>query len=836
MNNPNIFIFILLLTAYSPYMHAIETTSSTVPSIKSTETISATTPEENLQAVYGEEKITELINKESGSDIDTLIIRKFRIRGLRNIKENLLRSQIKTREGDVFDKSLASKDIKRLMDIGVFENVDIEVSTLTLKGNHYLDVTFNLKEKPLIGKIKVHGNKGLSKSAIRDALSPSRSDERDEKDYALGSSSQWKKLKTEVESGAYLDEHKLAQALVDVQDKYEEKAIFGSSVTLRRVERPKKRKVDLHLDIIEGKRAKIREISLIGFKSYKEKKIRKRLKTKKGKRFNFKKIFKGKKKIESLYKEHGWLDFHVNISSDSIKELDTDKEIAVKLIYTADEGKRHYLTGIRFTGNLVISSEKLKKLANLRVKKILKQSQLDQARGKIFEAYYEKGYLFADIAIKKEWQGAQGVVLVFDIAEHHKVYIGDIYIEGLVKTKEYVVRREILLKEGDLFNSAKLRRSQEKIFNLGFFEDFDFKYDPTANPKYVDLIFDLKEGRPGMLTAGAGFSSVDGVVGTISLQHLNLLGRAQRVNLSTEFGKRRQSYDVTWTTPWTLNRRMSTSLSLFDTNRSLQYASNTTAFKKRSRGGRIFLSPRSEDDVWIFGVGYTLQRDEIYDVLEYYKNEIQESRTTRSSVDLRASYDTRDYRFNPTRGTEQTVNIEIAGGPFGGNVHFVKPTTLHAIHVPTFAIGKYQFVFSSALRLGVVKEFGKSKDVFVSDRFFVGGAETVRGYSYSGQIGPPGGGKAYMVGNFEYKIPLLMERRVTIIQGALFCDFGGAWSSSRSVNLNFGTRLYNLKAGIGFGIRFKTPAFPVRLDWGWGLHHAPGEERSQFYFTIGSIL
>ncbi|MBI4668556.1 MAG: BamA/TamA family outer membrane protein [Elusimicrobia bacterium] len=267
----------------------------------------------------------------------------------------------------------------------------------------------------------------------------------------------------------------------------------------------------------------------------------------------------------------------------------------------------------------------------------------------------------------------------------------------------------------------------------------------------------------------------------------------------------------------------------------MQYASDTTGFKKRSKGGSAFFAPRFVEDTWILGFGYSLSQDEIYDVLDIYQDQIPETTLRRSALNTRVTYDTRDFKWDPKRGTENTFSAEFVGGPVGGNVHFFKPTFTHSLHIPTLTLGKHTLVLSNALRWGLVREYRSSNPVPISDRFYVGGAETVRGYAYTGEIGPIQGGKVFGVANIEYKIPLLMEGRFTIIQFALFADAGGAWRGTKDVNLNFGRSLNNLKAGIGFGIRFKTPAFPIRLDWGWGLHHRPGEAINQFNFTIGSF-
>jgi outer membrane protein insertion porin family len=177
------------------------------------------------------------------------------------------------------------------------------------------------------------------------------------------------------------------------------------------------------------------------------------------------------------------------------------------------------------------------------------------------------------------------------------------------------------------------------------------------------------------------------------------------------------------------------------------------------------------------------------------------------------------------------VTAQVAGGPFGGNVDFYKPEVSSVYFFPTF----WKFVFSLAARGGWVKDYPPSKSVPLSERFIMGGVDTVRGYD-AGQIGPGDFGLYMAVFNAEYKFPIVQEHNKTILQGAFFADAGGAWTHRDDITLKIGSNPNYMRSGAGFGIRFKTPVFPIRLDWGYGFNHRPGEQLSQFYFTIGNMF
>jgi outer membrane protein insertion porin family len=195
-------------------------------------------------------------------------------------------------------------------------------------------------------------------------------------------------------------------------------------------------------------------------------------------------------------------------------------------------------------------------------------------------------------------------------------------------------------------------------------------------------------------------------------------------------------------------------------------------------------------------------------------------------------YDTRDYIFDPSRGSRQLLNLQIAGGPLGGNVNFIKGVAKSSWFFPTF----WKFVLSFNLNAGVIGSYGGQASVPIYEKFYVGGADTVRGYKYRTEIGPTDGGEFMTVLNIEYKFPLVADKGRTILQGAFFYDIGGTWAKPEDIKFALGTGENNFRSGVGFGIRFATPVFPLRLDWGYGLNHKEGDTLQQFYFTIGNVF
>jgi len=339
-----------------------------------------------------------------------------------------------------------------------------------------------------------------------------------------------------------------------------------------------------------------------------------------------------------------------------------------------------------------------------------------------------------------------------------------------------------------------------------------------------------------MLTAGAGISSSDGFVGTLSVSHMNLLGRAYRTSLSYNFGKNVQDYDLSWSTPWIGDKPIKLGVDLFNTRHYKPYQTTLNAYTEKRTGGRITLAPRFEDDKYTLTAAYTLENVRIYEVDDEYKDSLEESDDMSSSVYLEVARDTRDSTWDPTRGCKTSLGLEYSGGVLGGKTDIYKPSFTHSLHEKLFSIGEYPFVFSASNRIGFVERFGRTESVPVYERYFLGGADSVRGYKNNGQVGPENGGKGYDVMNLEFKFPLAREKRRTIVQWAFFLDIGNSWEKFDDMSARIGSGVNQLKTGAGFGIRFTTPAFPIRLDWGYGFNHRRGDDPSDIYFTLGGMF
>ena len=722
--------------------------------------------------------------------------------GLINVKPSEVKSKLKTKKGDYFVQDTISDEVKELLSTEYFDNIEVEFDTSTRK------LVFKFYERPLVKKIEVRGNKKISVGKIKEEIP--------------------------LKEKEFFTKDKLQESKAKILELYEEKGYVYTNVT-EEILNLEKNKISVIFLINEGKKIVVEKIELQGNKNFSKRKILSLMETKKKKPFKEIKLSNDIQKIAQFYKDEGFYD--VEVSTSQIIDVEQEK---VSIILNINEGIRYKVEDVQFEGNKVYSDKEIAKVITLKKKKVFKQSELDTSIRAVLELYAEKGYLQAKVEpeiIKNINLGT--ISVVFKIEEGQQIYIDNIYVEGLQSTKEFVIKREILLKEGDIVNTRKLRRSLEKIYNLGFIDEVNIDFQPGSSPTSVDLVFDVKEGRPGMLSAGAGYSTVDQLVGNLQVSHLNLFGRAQRLNLLWEFGQRRKNYEISWTEPWFLHKPVSFGVSLYDLTRIREYSTEPNAYNEERQGLEIRIGPRISD-VFSLIFSYSYENVIIFD--SKFPEDVPEGKKLTSSVATQFIYDTRDNIFDPTKGFRQSLSLQIAGwGILSGDVKFYKPIIRSSVFIPTF----WKFILSFNTILGYIEgiegfDLNKAK----YEKFYVGGAETVRGYPYR-TLAPETGGRIMFVFNTEYKFPIVQENKRTVLQGAIFYDIGGAWNEFNEIDFSIGAtdswteygRWDNkLKHSIGFGIRFTTPVFPIRLDWAWALNPTKGTDPMRFWFTLGQMF
>lgn len=731
---------------------------------------------------------------------DAVNITAIDIKGNKSISSNTIISKMKLRVGAPYQESVVSDDLKRLYLLGYFS--DIKIDKEDYKGGVKILVT--VEERPIIEKILFSGIKRLRKTSD--------------------------KLKEELKSKEtqYLDYPSLNEDAVSVKKSYE-KIGYGNAKVEYDVSLDKeKNKAKVEFKITEGQRLKIKKIIISGNKSFSNRRLLKLMKTKRAWLFNGgsikEEVFKEDiERLNAFYKKNGFSD--VELAYEIKENVRRPYLLAIEI--TIKEGMKYLAGNIEIKGNENIDKTQiLLKLKECVPGKVFSQEALKEDISNIQSLYFDKGYIFAQVEEVASLNPATNRVdITYNITENEIAYVNRIKIRGNVKTKDIVVRRELRIKPGDRFDGEKLRRSKERLQNLGYFEEvsYDVEDAQVQDPNKKDLLVDVKESKTGAFSFGGGYSSVDQFVGFMEIEQKNFdwknfpyfTGAGQDLKLRASFGTLSDSYDLSFTEPWIFDYPVSFGFDAYkrthDRESDVGYG-----YDENVTGGDLRLGKELSE--YLKGnLTYRMDTIEIGSVTDSSTTDLksEEGTNTISSLTTGLNYDSRDNVFNPTKGNVLGGSFEIAGGPFGGDKDFLKLYSNMSHYLSLFKGS----VIEIRGRAGLADPYGDSDTMPIYERFFAGGANTIRGY-HERKIGPidlvsedPLGGESLLIGNLEYTYPLIEFLKV-----ALFYDTGNVWAKMSDIGSG------GFKSGAGFGVRIKTPLGPVVLDYGIPLNKEPGEE------------
>lgn len=771
-----------------------------------------------------EEKNTET-NKgfQTLSEEGPWLICELKTEGLVNINKKTVLKNISAKTNTFYALTSIQEDKNNLITLGNFENVEIDISPLSKQAKNKADkkdkelypchsLTVILEEKPILEKFYYEGRKKLSKSAIQKVMMSKVKDP--------------------------FSEAKLLADMDKIKAAYAENGFLNAQVSYTFEIDKEKNIVFVTLKIDEGQRTRVKEVNVEGLNKIPLKKFVKKLKNRPGKIYKVQNMPVDNYNATNFARNKGYYEFKI----ENYVPVFSDDNSEVTLNYTVQEGAKAYFGETTINGNTVLTEKEIDKSIYYVKGKLYNQQQFDGTVRALQEQYANKGYLRAEVVPQKNLDEANNTLNInFQVQENNIVYVDHIDITGEGDTPKYIFAREVPFKEGSIFNYSKVQRGQNKLMNLGFLNDAQIDITPTNDINKVDVGYNIVEGRPGMFTAGVAMSSLDGLYGDISISHMNLFHRAQHLTARAMFGSRVLDYTVSWYTPWVFDKPVGFGIDAFDTRRYRPYMDTYSAYTEKRKGFRLNIGPRFNDDIYGLNFSYSLEGIKIYDIDSQYsdqeENGLIEGKSTQSTFGVTLARDTRDSIFDATEGSKNSINFELTGGPFMGNVDLYKINLKSAYNFTLLNIGKdYPIVLMIGQRAGSVKAYGRTNIVPAYERIFLGGADTVRGYETTGQIGPATGGEVYYIGNVELKFPIAREGRRTLAQLAAFFDIGNSWKNLNDVHFKTGSDVGDFKMGVGVGLRIVTPSLPIRLDWGYGLNHKSGEKRGYIYFSMANLF
>ncbi len=724
------------------------------------------------------------------------------VRQNKTVSTQTIISKIRTSPGEVFSREILNEDIKRLYSLGYFTDVSVDVQEY----EDGLKVIFIITEKSIIKQVLFSGNRSIRDKRLQDIV------------------------KSKV--GEFLDNRQLKDDTSEIYKFYEKKGFHLAKVDFEINIDSVTNKATVTFKIDEGVKSKVKQIKISGNKSFKASKLLKLMKTKRAWLFSsgfFKKdVFdEDIERLKIFYEDNGFINIKITPHTEYIRD---NRFININI--EIEEGNKYQVGDIKIKGNKVFSSQEIFPKLKMKTGSIFSHNALKRDEQNIQDLYFEKGYIFADARADTLLnEETENIDISYNITEGEVCYVDKIIIKGNTKTKDVVIRRELRIFPGERFDGVKLRRSKEKLYNLGFFEEVSYDIEEGSSPTKKNLAVTVKEAKTGEFSFGGGYSSIDRLVGFIEIAQNNFdimnfpnfTGAGQNLKVRAELGRTRKDYLVSFTEPWVFDRPISFG---FDLYRTTHYRSGTSGFSydEQRTGGDIRLGKAFGE----FNRGdltYRLEEVKISDVPTNASADFkaEEGTNTVSSLMCQLSRDTRDSVFNPTTGYSAYFSSEIAGGPFGADKDFIKNLTGTSIYFTQFEA----FVLELKLRAGTVDTFSDSPRVPIYERFFAGGANTIRGYKER-KVGPkdisgePIGGESMVVANAEYTFPLF-----EYIKGAAFYDVGNVWEKVSDIGSG------DYKSGTGLGVRIKTPIGPVKLDYGYPLDELPGEKKKgRFYFSM----
>lgn len=731
-------------------------------------------------------------------------VKLIRVKENKAISTAAILSKIKIKAGDTFSQDVLNDDLKRLYGLGFFTDIAIDVSD----HEDGLQVTFIVREKPLIKSIAFEGNKDIKEKILKNEIS-SKEDE-------------------------MLDESRLSRDMAALRRFYEKKGFHMADADYSIEINEKANNAVVTILIKERKLVKIKHVFLEGNESFPDKKIIGLIVTRPDTLFNsgyFKRdVFEEDiEKVKAYYRREGYLDVAV---ASSTEYYDDNKNM--DLVITIEEGRKYLVGSINITGNEIYAKNEILDVLKMTRNRAFSQEKMKLDAVYIQEIYYNRGYIMCRVYPEPIVNKNTGRIDVkYSINEKELIYVNKINIAGNTKTRDTVIRRQLRVYPGEPFNGSMVKRSKEKLYNLGYFEDISFDTRETSDSAKRDLLVNVKETKTGEFSFGGGYSSVDRLIGFASISQRNFdimnfptfTGGGQNLTVRGEFGMVKSNYLVSWTDPWIFDLPYSFGFDVYrsthERERDVGYAWSEERWGGNLRAGKEF------NDYFKTDLTYRIDRIKISDIPDDVLNDIRQEEGTNylSSLGGYLTYDTRDNIFSPKKGVYLTGGVEDAGGPFGGDFDFLKYTA-RASYYTTFA---ESLVLELKLRGGMVDSYGDSDHVPLYERFFAGGSNSIRGYSER-SVGPkdqgsldPMGGESVVIGNVELTYPIFKD----LLKGAIFYDIGNVWEDMGDIGQG------DYKYGVGAGVRIKTPIGPVRVDWGYPLVEEEGEEqKGRFYFSV----
>ncbi|QSQ28032.1 outer membrane protein assembly factor BamA [Pyxidicoccus parkwayensis] len=743
-----------------------------------------------------------------------------RVEGNKRVEAEAIRRALRTKVGQPLLPANTAQDLRAVWALGYFQNVELLVQHLP-KGVAYV---VRVEERPVIRLVQLQGNEELSRDDLKEEI--------------------------EVKPNTILDMETVRSTVSKIQAKYVEKGYFLAEVTHQLKPVPESPgSVDVVFVINERAKVMVKQITFIGAEKVSPDILKETMITREGGFFSF---FTGEgtyrqeafdrdlQVIQYAYFDRGFINVRVDKPT---VQLSADKRF-IYITIRVTEGEAYDIGKIDFAGDLLpdVSKETMAALMRSRPGTRFNRTQLSQDIVSVSDVYYDRGYAYANInPVTNVNADTKTVDLTFEVQKGPQVTIERIDVVGNSKTRDKVIRRELRVYEGELYSGTGVRRSRERVTALGFFETVEITQKPGSQDDTIVLQVEVKEKATGTFQVGLGFSNVENFIFTAQISQNNFLGWGQSVSASAQISGLRSLVQLSFYDPYFLDTKYLLSAEFF------RVQADYEGFIRNSTGGNVSIGYQFIDDL-LGTVGYsrewvTVEAGQNLGAV-LLANQFLSGVT--SALRLSLSFDRRDNRLFPSRGFIHYGSVETAPSFLGGTFLFNRYTAYSRLYFP-LPLG---FVFKTNATVGYIQQLDKNKPLPISELYYVGGINSVRGYflrSISPSVKVPRsaspdatvtdfdvGGNKQLVFNFELEFPIFEKAG---LRGVLFYDAGNAYASNERF---FQDKQDKLPLGLfhsaGFGFRWFSPIGPLRFEWGIPLTRRPEDDRILFEFTIGNFF
>lgn len=728
--------------------------------------------------------------------------------GNQRVEKDTIFSYLKLRVGDEFSEEKLNESLKELFKTGLFGNIKTGIKDQVL--------ILDIEENPIVNKVIFEGNKKLDNEFLASEIS--------------------------LKSRSVYTKSKIQNDLQKIKFMYRKSGRYSSEVEPKIVPLDQNR-INLIFEIKEGKTTRVSEVYFVGNKAFSDKELKKEINTKETKWHSFysgknsfdqDKTSFDKELLRKFYRSKGYADFKVLSSTAEL----TENNKSFVLTFNLDEGEKYRLGEVDFNNSLKeVDTDIIAAVVTTKSKETYNSEKIDDSISNVTELLNDKGYAFVDVNADYDIKPESRIInIVYKISEAPKVYVDRININGNVRTYDEVIRREFRLGEGDPLNADKLRRSKQRIENLGFFEKVDFQTAKTENADQANINVEVQEKSTGELSFGAGFSSLDGALANVSIQERNLLGRGQNLRASVQRSQVGINAELGFTEPYFMGKDFAAGFDIWNNSseRLDQDVSSVDSMGLTLRGSYSLTEHLRHT------LRYTIQQDEITNIRLGASPLItsQAGKTISSIIGQSFLYDRRNSRFNPTEGYFLMFDQRLAG--LGGDLSYIRHEARAGYYQPLFSD---DYILKFIASGGHIEGYSDEPIRYV-DNFRLTG-RVVRGFENIG-FGPTDvstnlaageisvlGGKKYAAFTAQLDFPLSFIPDELGFTGFIFHDMGVITGIDNTDGIAIeDTQRIHASAGLGFS--WVSPLGPLNISYAFPYSKDTFTRTQKLQFDFGA--